>query len=327
MTDAQQIRAATPLAGGTLRNGLHTVLLLGGIGAIVAAGAYALAGSDGLLAAGLVLAGIAIGGPRLPPEAVMRLYRAEPLPPAGGSQLVQLVALIADRAGLPVRPALYVVPSAALAAFTSGSPDRAAIAVTEGLLRRLTLRELAGVLAHEISHIRSGDLGVMAVADILTRISQGLAYVAVLLALSNVIAIVNGDRLVAWWLIVLLYLAPLACNLLQLSLSRSRELEADLDAARLTGDPMGLASALNRIDPDRGQLWDDVSLPVPARRIPHPSLLRSHPPSTERVARLVELSRQPMPDPIVLAEEPMVSMVGWGPASMRPRYRWPGIWY
>src|SRR5262249_27298852 len=127
--------------------------------------------------------------------------------------------------------------------------------------------------------------------------------------------------------LLLLYLAPTASSLLQLGLSRSREWDADLEGAMLTGDPRGLASALDKLERYQGHFWEDLMFPVPGRRIPQPSLLRSHPPTQERISRLLALESRTMPPPIEVVEEPMLSMVGFGPGSLKPRYRFPGVWF
>jgi len=255
------------------------------------------------------------------------MYRGRRLDPRQGGQLARLVEVLADRAELPAEPRLFIVPSMALNAFATGTPDHAAVAVTEGLLRRLDIREIAGVLAHEMSHVRNNDLFVMGLADAMSRITHMFSYVAVVLAILNLPGLIMGEAQFSWLAILILYLAPAASNLLQLALSRTREYDADQEAAMLTGDPMGLASALVKLERYQGQFWEDLMLPVPARRVPQPSLLRTHPTTEERVARLRSLERAPPARPIVLAEEPMVSLVGFGPAEMRPRYRWTGLWY
>ena len=127
--------------------------------------------------------------------------------------------------------------------------------------------------------------------------------------------------------LALLYLAPTASSLIQLGLSRTREYDADLEGASLTGDPEALASALEKLERYQGHFWEDMRLPVPGRRIPQPSLLRSHPRTEDRVARLRALSERPMLPHLAVAEEPMVSLVGLGPVAMRPRYRWTGVWF
>lgn len=310
------------------RNLVHSVLLVAGIGLVTLVGAVLIWSWWGILVAIASVGFVIAFGPRVSPDRVMRYYRGELVDPARGSQLARLVAALAARAELAATPRLYVIPSATLNAFATGSPARASIGITEGLLRRLSLREVAGVLAHEMSHIRNNDLLVMGLADAMTRFTQVLAYAAVLLAVINIPMWLIGQDTFSWIAIGVLYLAPTVSSLLQLALSRAREFDADSEAASLTGDPLGLASALRSLERRHGRFWEDLMLPVPARRIPTPSLLRSHPETQERIRRLVELSRQPMPPAIVAgAEEPMFTLVGLGPGQLVPRYRWPGIWF
>jgi heat shock protein HtpX len=308
-------------------NELQSALLVGGLGLVTAFSVWLLWGAMGvaltLVAVGLVYA----FAPRLPPEIVMRVFRARPLDPGHGDQVLDVLQQLATRAGLSNQPKLYVIPSMTLNAFASGTPDRAIIAVTEGLLRGLTLRELAGVLAHEVSHIRNNDLAVMSLADVMTRLMQALSYLAIILAVLNLPAMLLGDSDVSLLALVLLYLSPTIGSLLQLALSRTREYDADFEGAQLTGDPAGLAAALAKLERHQGSFWEDMALPVPGRRIPQPSLLRSHPPTEERIARLEALERGALPPPLHVREAPMVTMVGVGPASMRPRYRFPGVWF
>jgi heat shock protein HtpX len=308
-------------------NELQSALLVGGLGLVTAFSVWLLWGAMGvaltLVAVGLVYA----FAPRLPPEIVMRVFRARPLDPGHGDQVLEVLQQLATRAGLSNQPKLYVIPSMTLNAFASGTPDRAIIAVTEGLLRGLTLRELAGVLAHEVSHIRNNDLAVMSLADVMTRLMQALSYLAIILAVLNLPAMLLGDSDVSLLALVLLYLSPTIGSLLQLALSRTREYDADFEGAQLTGDPAGLAAALAKLERHQGSFWEDMALPVPGRRIPQPSLLRSHPPTEERIARLEALERGALPPPLHVREAPMVTMVGVGPASMRPRYRFPGVWF
>ncbi len=309
------------------RNRVHSVLLIAGLGLILAVAAAIVWGTAGVVGAFVGVAIVYVTAPRIPPEAIMRLFRARPVAPGHASQLETLLDTLTQRAELPSRPALFVIPSMTLNAFTTGSSERAAIAVTEGLLRRLTMREIAGVLAHEVSHIRNNDLWVMGLADIITRLVQLLSYLALVLAVFNVVGMITGEEGVSWWAILVLYLAPALSSLLQLGLSRAREYDADLEAASLTGDPLGLASALSRLEQYTGRFWEDLMFPVPGRRVPQPSILRSHPSTEKRIARLRELQLQQPAPPIVIAEEPMVSLIGVGPIEMRPRFRWPGVWY
>ncbi len=318
---------ASALSGQTRPNLWHVALLLLGFVVLVTIPTMLLWGMAGLMAAAILLALILPLAVRMPAEAVMRLYQATRLP-RDDSQLSSLVDVLSFRAELPRRPDLYVIPSMTLNAFAAGSRDHSAIAVTEGLLRRLTLSETAGVLAHEISHIRNNDLLVMGLADVITRVLQLMSYVALGLAVFNVFAYARGDDMISWWAVLFLYLAPALSSLLQLGLSRAREFEADRNAVALTGDPGALASALRRLETYTGHFWEDLMFPVPARRVPHPSLLRSHPETEDRVQRLIALNGESAAhEPLVIVEQPMMSLVGYGPGDMRPRYRWPGLWF
>ena len=321
---------AERLAAHRACNVLHVRLLIGGHGVLMLLPAWLIGGATGVLVALLIVALVVLLAPRIGPETVMRLYRARPVDDRHGVQLLRLTAVLAERAELPQVPGLYVVPSATLNAFASGTSRHAAIAVTEGLLRRLSLRQLAGVLAHEMSHIRNDDLAVMGLADTMTRFTQLLAWLALGFSVLNVLAWLLGLDLFSWAAIALLYLTPAASSLLQLALSRTREFDADLEAAGLTCDPQGLVSALGALEAQQGRLLEDLMLP-PTRRVPFPSLLRSHPDTAERIARLADLARASRqvasPSPIVVVDEPMFSLVGLGPAEMAPRRRWPGLWY
>jgi hypothetical protein len=161
----------------------------------------------------------------------------------------------------------------------------------------------------------------MSLADVMTRFTQALSYLAVILAIFNLPAWLLGDSDMPYSALLLLYLAPSIGSLLQLGLSRTREYDADLEGAELTGDPRGLAAALEKLERYQGHFWEDLMFPVPSRRIPQPSLLRSHPPTQQRIARLLALENRQMAPPIEVVEEPMVSLVGRSPGSMQPRYR------
>lgn len=308
-----------------MRNTLHSVLLVGGLGLLVGFCTWLIWGGMGVAVTLAALGLIFAFAPRLPPEVLMRFYRARRIDPRHGGQLVHIVDVLADRAELATAPRLYLIPSMTLNAFAVGTPDNAVIGITEGLLRRLSLPELAGVLAHEISHVRNNDLAIMSLADVLTRFTQWLAYLALFLAILNLPAFLLGEAEIPLIGLALLYLAPTAGSLIQLGLSRTREYDADLEAASLTGDPEGLISALQKLERYQGRMWEDLHLPVPGRRMPQPSLLRSHPRTEDRVARLEALTERPLLPQIDVAGEPPPSLAG--PAAMRPRYRWTGVWF
>src|SRR5262245_39754820 len=313
-----------------LRNALHSLLLVGGLGLVVGFCGWLIWGGMGvavtLAAVGLIYAFI----PRLPAELLMRMYRARRVEPGQGGrslQILRIVDALSDRAELVAPPRVFIIPSLTLNAFAAGRPDKAVIGITEGLLGRLELRELAGVLAHEISHVRNVDLAIMGLADAMTRFAQLLAYLAVFLALYNLPKFLLGDAEMPLIALALLYLAPTAGGLIQLALSRAREFDADLEAASLTGDPDALISALQKLERYHGRFWEDMRMPVPGRRIPQPSLLRSHPKTEDRIARLKTLGDHPLLPHLTVTEEPTAPLDSTGPAAMRPRYRWTGVWF
>jgi heat shock protein HtpX len=203
-----------------------------------------------------------------------------------------------------------------------GKPASSAIAVTDGLIRAMTMRQLAGILAHEISHIRNGDLRVMGLADVLNRITSLMSTMGLL---GIPLLFGTGWNIPVLGLLLLIF-APTLGGLLQLALSRAREFDADLDGASLTGDPEGLASALALLERRQGALWEGLVLP--GSRLPEPSLLRTHPTTQDRIARLAALrSREPAtPEDKGLAAFAAPAPM---PVLRDPRIHWHrlGIWY
>lgn len=309
-----------------LRNLLHSVLLVLGMALLVSLSAWALWGEEGVLW-GLIAAAVAMAlSPSVPPAVVLSLYRGRPLSRADLPAVFAGLDELARRAGLPATPRLYYLPSAMLNAFATGSRRAAAIGVTDGMLRNLNRRELLGVLAHEVSHIASGDLWIMNMADAMSRVTALLSYVGLFLLALNLPLIALGLVAVPWLLVLVLLLAPSMTSLLQLALSRTREFDADLEAARLSGDPEGLASALAKLERRQGRLWEGVLLP--GRRVPDPSLLRTHPPTYERIRRLMQLrERRPVLAALRPAAAPVTLPRSWRPLSSAPRHRWTGLWY
>jgi heat shock protein HtpX len=220
---------------------------------------------------------------------MLRLVRARPVAAWQFPDGIHLVRSLAERAALPRTPVLHIAPSPTPNAFAVGAPGDSAIVVTEGLLRLLDRRELAGVLAHEVSHIANRDLWVMGLADMLTRATGLFALAGQMLLFFNLPLALIGAPVVPWIVPLVLILAPAAMTLLQLALSRAREFDADLGAARLTGDPLGLASALTALERRSTSFW---RLLFPMRE-PDRSFLRTHPATRDRIARLRALDGGP----------------------------------
>lgn len=311
-----------------IRNLLHSLLLLLGMVAILGISAFAIWGGEGVVWA--VLGGVLgfLLSPNVPPEWVMRMYGAVPIRPRDAPDLHELVGMLSRRAELPNPPALWWIPSPVLNAFAVGSPERAAVAVTDALLRTLTFRELAGVLAHEISHIRNNDLWIMQLADTMSRFTSLLSWLGQFLLILNVPLMLAGRATVSWLAVLVLVFAPTIMALLQLALSRAREFDADLDAAGLTGDPAGLASALEKLERYQGRFWEEILFP--GRRIPEPSLLRTHPPTEERIRRLLSLYEATPVEEVerhISLPERLLLPGHFVPAGGPPRFRRTGVWY
>ena len=308
-----------------LRNWLHTWLLVSGSILLLVTMTWLLAGGTGLvwiaIAGGLAL----LSASRITPDLILRLYRARPLPANVFREGNELVAALSARAGLSKPPRLYYVASSNMNAFAVGRPENAAIAVTDGLIRGLNLRQFAGVMAHEISHIRNGDVKVMAIADMVHRMMGTLQLVGFIMLFLYAPSILSGGA--PFFAIALLIGAPMLTGLLQLALNRTREYEADLDAAGLTGDPEGLASALQTLERKQGALWERLMAPG-GGRLPDPSLLRTHPRTEDRVARLMSL-RKPATPPDFADHDSAAPHVPNGsvPVVSRPRIHRTGVWY
>ncbi|HPQ52967.1 MAG TPA: zinc metalloprotease HtpX [Spirochaetota bacterium] len=255
-------------------------------------------GTVGLLIAGIqgmliaVFGGVILlfSGPKISPPLVLKMYNARKLSPAEAGGLHRILHELASRSHLPKMPALYYIPSRVLNAFSVGNREDSAIAITDGLLRALTWRELTAVLAHEVSHIQSGDLRIMGLADTISRFTNVLSHIGIIMILIFLpIMLLTGSLLPLPVLLILIF-SPALSIVLQMALSRTREYKADLDAVGLTGDPEGLASALKKLENYKMKLWDLFLMP--GRRVPDPSLLRSHPHTEKRIERLIALSAE-----------------------------------
>lgn len=271
-----------------VRNMLHTWLLGFASLALLAVTAWAFGGTAGILYA-IIFGGFSMWAMRrVSPQMVLAMYKAKPVTEAEFPAGTRIIAELSRRAGLPALPALYVIPSKLMNAFAVGRRDNAAIAITDALARTLTTRELAGVLAHEMSHIAHEDVKVMAFADMVSRFTSIMSTVGILSLLLNLGSFAGGGReQVPWLAVLVLMAAPTVGGLLQMALSRTREFDADLGAAMLTGDPDGLASALTKLEKAQGRRWENILLP--GGRIPDPSVLRTHPLTEDRIRRLMAL--------------------------------------
>lgn len=282
------------------RNTLKTALLLGLLSALILLAGQALGGSSGLLIAGAFTLAMNGGAYFFSDKLALRAMRAQPVTAAQALRLYEMVAELTTARGLPM-PRLYISPTVAPNAFATGrNPEHAAVCVTAGILDILDDRELRGVLAHEISHVGNRDILIATVAAGLASMLMILVQFAQLGALFG-FGRDEGDGPGLGEMLLLMLLGPLAAGLLQAAISRSREYQADASGARLTGDPLALASALRRIEagakarplPGHSQLG-----PASALMIANPfagagplRLFSTHPATEQRVARLQAMAR------------------------------------
>ena len=271
---------------------MHGALLIVALVGIASLCGWLLDGGRGIVVALLLAAAAVAMSPRVSPRLMLRMVRARPLPRAECRDIYKRLAAIGRRAGLEHLPALTHVPSPGIGALSLGDRDRSAIAITDGLLTRLTLRELTGILAHEIAHIRNRDLAVIALAEGFGRVAHTISAVGlmlVVLSLPMVLLHGAGATPVPWSTVLMLLAAPVAADLLMLALLRTREFEADRTAADLTGDPLGLAAALGKVEQLQAGLLRRLYTPR-SLSVTVPPLLRTHPETRERIRRLRALA-------------------------------------
>jgi heat shock protein HtpX len=280
-------------------NRLKTAMLLATLTALMLWIGFSLGGQQGLLTA-LVLAGLMnVVSYWWSDRIALRMHRAQPVMPEEAPELHEIVRTLAQRAGIPT-PNVYLIPEQAPNAFATGrNPSHAAVAVTAGLMQVLSKEELAGVLAHELGHVKNRDTLIMTVAATLAGALTMLARFGMLTggARSSDDRGRGGNPLLT---MVAVMLAPVAAALIQMAISRSREFLADDAGAELTGHPLDLAQALRKISSMSRQIPMQSGSPATAHLfIMNPlsgggwtALFSTHPPVEQRIARLEAMARQ-----------------------------------
>lgn len=275
-------------------NGFRTAALMAVLITLVALIGYALGGSNGLVIAFVIAVGMNFFSYWYSDKIVLKMYRGQEVTRAEAPELVEMVDALRRRADLPM-PKVYVIPSEQPNAFATGrNPENAAVAVTNGIVGRLSRDELAGVIAHELAHIQHRDILTSTIAATIASAITLLARFAIFVPVGG--RDNNGGGLSA---LLMLILAPIAAMLIQMAISRQREYAADEGGARISGNPEALASALARLQqgaertpaaasPSTAHLF--IVNPFAGRMGGIAGLFATHPPMEERIRRLRALA-------------------------------------
>jgi heat shock protein HtpX len=306
----------------------RTVVLLAGLTAVFGVMGLAIGGEQGMLLALLVAGGMNLFAWWNSDRVVLGMHNAQPIGPNDAPRLYAMTAALAARAGLPM-PALYVIHEDQPNAFATGrSPQRAAVAVNTGLLDLMDEREVAGVVAHELAHIRNRDTLIMTITATLAGAIGMLAQFGFLFGGRSSDGRQNPFGPIG--LILMMVLAPMAAMIVQMAISRSREYEADRIGAEITGDPGGLASALLRLEGYKAGRVNEAAEANPASAhlfIINPlsglrmdGLFSTHPKTENRVAALQALAgRMGPPDARPRVAAPRSARSGpWGGGRRNP---------
>ena len=251
---------------------------------------WTVGGSLGLLWALCLGSLVLVFSSKLSTDRMLSVYEAVPLMNSQFAALHSAVDTLAARADLPTKPGLFYVPSKIPNAFAIGNKRQPAVVVTAGLLTTLNLREIVGVIAHEISHIKHNDMWLLRLADILSRLTVWISIMGQLLLFINFPLLFLGKQPIPWLFVMLLIASPTVSKLLELALARSREFDADLDGVAISGDPLGLASALRKIKTNDSGFVGKV---LGKRQNPDRfSLWRSHPETNERIERILSVNQR-----------------------------------
>lgn len=283
-----------------LGNQIKTAALLGLLSGIIVLAGYYLVGNEQGLYIGLVVAALTtFGSWYFSDQAALAAYQAQPVAREQASELYDTIARLSDRAQIPM-PKLFLVPTKSPNAFATGrDPNHSAIAVTEGIVELLSQDELEGVLAHELTHVRNRDTLTQAVAGTLGGAITFLGRILTFGALYGPVTRDSRRGANPLALLFLIVLAPLSAGLIQLAISRTREFAADQGSAEITGNPVALAHALQKLEEVGHQIPMNGNPAMSPLLIVNPlsggglqSLFRTHPSTEERIRRLLALAQQ-----------------------------------
>ncbi|WP_370650044.1 zinc metalloprotease HtpX [Oscillochloris sp. ZM17-4] len=277
-------------------NNVKTTALLASLTALFVVIGGALGGQAGMVIALVLAVGMNMGAWWFSDKLALRMSGAQEVSPADAPELHRMVEELAARAEIP-KPRVYMIESETPNAFATGrNPANGAVAVTTGIARLLTRDELAGVVAHELAHIKHRDTLISSVA---ASIAGAISMLADMAMWGMMFAGLGGsddgeDEGIAGMVggVLMMILAPIAAMIIQMAISRSREYLADAGGARILGDPLPLASALEKLEWASGRVPMQASPATSHLYIVNPlvgglaGLFRTHPATAERIARL-----------------------------------------
>ena len=275
-------------------NILKTAVLMAAITALFMAIGASFGGRQGMMMALMVAVGMNFFSYWFSDKLVLKMYKAQQVDETTAPQFYRMVAELAQKAELPM-PKVYLIEEDAPNAFATGrNPQNAAVAATTGILRVLSERELRGVMAHELAHVKHRDILISTISATMAGAISMLANFAMFFGGRD------GQRANPIASIAVMILAPMAASVIQMAISRAREFEADRGGAEISGDPQALASALQKIQraaqgtpletterhPETAQMMIMNPLSGGGLR----GLFSTHPPTEERVERLLAMA-------------------------------------
>jgi len=278
-------------------NWVKTAMLMAAITALFVVIGGMIGGSRGMMLALIVALGMNFFSYWFSDKMVLRMYNAQEVDETSAPQFYRMVRELSTRAGLPM-PKVYLINEDAPNAFATGrNPEHAAVAATTGILRVLSEREMRGVMAHELAHVKHRDILISTISATMAGAISALANFAMFFGGRDE----NGRPANPIASIAVAILAPIAGALIQMAISRAREFEADRGGAKISGDPQALASALDKIHRYAAGIPFATAEAHPATAqmmIMNPlsgggiaNLFSTHPATEERIARLMEMAR------------------------------------
>lgn len=271
------------------RHFLISAALMLSLFALLTLAGWLISGVFGVLISTLFVGYLFFFAPRLPMNLTMKAAGAVPLGEREAPALFAMVRELAGKAGLSQLPRLYLLPGTQRNAFAAGSAPHFGLTLTEGLLRVLNRAQLRAVVAHEISHMVHRDTEVLTAAGVISRLTASMAGFGWFMLLLALPMALFAQVTVPYGVIFTLIGVPLLSELLVRGLSRTREFDADLGAAKLTGDPLALAEALRLLEQRPRSLWQRLMGSVQPRR--KTAWLDTHPATVERITRLKTYAR------------------------------------